>query len=125
MELFRFFIPFLDPSSLSSPLTKVELEELSSVFSIIKRVFDMQVERNKPLENRTVNHEKLESLAKALEYCQKLLWDIIKTHRGDTREELESLLKRIKKVPKSEELLAEIDARIKSTVIKNSTPNAA
>ncbi|MCS6894392.1 MAG: hypothetical protein NZO16_07520, partial [Deltaproteobacteria bacterium] len=82
MELFRFFIPFLDPSCLTGPLTKLELEELASVINILRKVFELQCERNRPIENRTVNQEKLESLAKAIKYCEELANQLIKTHPG-------------------------------------------
>lgn len=111
MELFRYFLPFLDPSSLTSPLTRLELEELHSVLSTLRRIFELQVERNRPIENRTVNQEKLESFTKALKYTEDLLNKLISQHPGDSSDDVNRLICRIKKVPRSDELLAEILAR--------------
>lgn len=119
MELFRYFLPFLDPSSISTPLTKLELEELESVLSTLRKIFELQVERNRPIENRTVNQEKLESFTKALKYTEELLNKLIKQHPGDSPEDLNKLIARIKKVPKSDELLAEILARVNTKSSEN------
>lgn len=112
MDLFRFFIPFLDPNCLTSPLTKIELEELAGLINTLRRSLDMQCKRNKSIDNRTVDHEKLESLAKAVKYCEDLIRQLIASHPGDTENDIKLLLQRVKKIPGAEEFLVEISGRL-------------
>ena len=118
VDIFKFFLPFLDPACLSQPLTKVELEELLHFITLLRRVFDAQVERNRPFSNRTVNQEKLESVSKALKFLEDSLRAVLKDHQGDTIDTLKMLLDRRSKVPGWEEWTYDLQQKLKSLEIK-------
>ncbi len=102
----------MDPACLSSPLTKVELEELHELVCTLRRSLDMQCRRNKSLDKRTVDQEKLESLTKAIKYSEELLKQLVASHPGDSVEDIKLLLQRVKKIPGADEFLREISGKL-------------